>query len=209
LTVYLITCLVNGKRYVGKTSGSVEQRWRSHIKHAMRSSNPSPQLICRAIRKYGLKNFKIESLIVCKTKEALNRLERAMIRAFNTRDSLIGYNVSKGGDGGIGHPPGVNHPMSGHRHSETTKQQMSKNHQGKCITDSHKSNCPCGACKARRGEQSGSANPMFGKSWGIPITSEKAKEIGLRNKGRKWSVEERAKRKSPPAQEVSLQKALL
>lgn len=59
--VYLITCIINDKKYVGQTIGSIEKRWKKHIK-----GNWDKKIeffpIQRALKKYGVENFKIELL---------------------------------------------------------------------------------------------------------------------------------------------------
>lgn len=180
--VYLLTCSVNGKVYVGKTTTSLHIRWHNHVKHAIRGSN---QLICRAIRKHGADNFIISVLAECSSKEELNRIEQEKIIEFDSRDPKKGYNVSKGGDGGRGHLPGKDHPMFGRKHSAETLAQMRLSHMGKHSTLSHKQNCQCGPCKARRGEMFGENNPRFGlKPVITDLMIETARKMGLSNKGR-------------------------
>ena len=90
--VYLITNKVNGKKYVGQTTKSIEQRWKEHC-----YSNPTRKfLLHKAIAKYGVENFEIEQLAVAPFVQALDDLERFHIK---DQKSLapIGYNLESGG----------------------------------------------------------------------------------------------------------------
>lgn len=90
--IYLITCLINGKQYIGRTSTTVEQRFRSHISES-RKYPITPLHI--DIKKYGEDNFKVETLFeyyADRQKEA-NKTEQEFIRKYNTAYPN-GYNVS-------------------------------------------------------------------------------------------------------------------
>lgn len=60
--IYLITNKVNGKYYVGRTTRTIEARWKEHIKCMNSGDNRHLYL---AMRKYGLENFIIEELYKC------------------------------------------------------------------------------------------------------------------------------------------------
>lgn len=93
--IYLITNLINGKVYVGKTTGTLENRWKQHVEAASRNIDTH---LYRAIRKYGAENFKIESLYY--GDENLNELERYYIKQYNSfQNPTVGYNETRGGDG--------------------------------------------------------------------------------------------------------------
>lgn len=62
--VYLVTNIENGKRYVGKTKGSLAERWYNHVKDARAGS---PYAIHRAIRKHGKQAFTREVPRDCRT----------------------------------------------------------------------------------------------------------------------------------------------
>ena len=78
---YLITNLVTGKRYVGKTTKTIEKRWIDHKTGAKRGGRTPLQ---RALRKYSSENFIIDPLNPCEfditTEAELNDWERLMIR---------------------------------------------------------------------------------------------------------------------------------
>jgi len=92
--IYLITNLVNNKKYVGQTKKEgkdFEEYWGSGV------------LIQKAIEKYGIENFTKEILkdnIKCKS--ALDLHEIIYIKKYNTLYNQHGYNISMGGGGTYG-----------------------------------------------------------------------------------------------------------
>lgn len=93
--IYLITCLLNGKKYVGQTTRSVEIRFREH----KRKDSP----LGNAIQKYGAKNFTIKILEECKTKQQLNEREIFWVAHFNC---MIPNGCNRTGGGGSIIPQG-------------------------------------------------------------------------------------------------------
>ena len=65
-----------------------------------RDYHGSGKLIRRAFEKYGINNFKTELLKWCETRSDINRYEKIYIHIHNSDNMFIGYNISKGGDGG-------------------------------------------------------------------------------------------------------------
>lgn len=88
--IYKTTNLINGKIYIGKKVST----------SFVESYKGSGKLILAAIRKYGKENFICEILKWCNSLEELNNEEKYYINLYNSRDLSIGYNISKGGDGG-------------------------------------------------------------------------------------------------------------
>ena len=105
---YLITNLINGKRYVGKTTHTISERWSQHLSIVRRGLLRCPHLHA-AIRKHGAENFVIDELMPLQfdiaTETELNDWEVLMIRLLRTRESGIGYNLTPGGDGRAGWVP--------------------------------------------------------------------------------------------------------
>ena len=98
-SVYTITNLINGHKYVGKTERKPEERWKQHL--YMSKYNPEDMVICRAINKYGKENFKFEVIEEC-SPENVNDREIFWISELNTYKD--GYNMTLGGEGTTGTP---------------------------------------------------------------------------------------------------------
>lgn len=94
MCIYKITNLKNNKLYIGLTTVSIEQRWKGHVTQA-NIGNQKP--LYRAIRKYGVENFTIESIYDAESFEELGDAERWYIQQYNTRVPN-GYNLSAGGE---------------------------------------------------------------------------------------------------------------
>jgi hypothetical protein len=99
-SIYLITCLVNGKQYVGQTIQPVEKRWRGHTSDTRRGFTYP---ICNAIRKHGDKNFQVEVIDTADTLDRLNELEQFYIALHGTLKPN-GYNLQTGGLNHRTHP---------------------------------------------------------------------------------------------------------
>lgn len=87
--IYLTTCLVNGKIYIGQ-----------HEVHNLKTFDPwyvgSGKILLKAIEKYGISNF--ERKILCKVKNQYlaNKTERYFIAKYNSTNPSIGYNIVSG-----------------------------------------------------------------------------------------------------------------
>ena len=93
--IYKITNLVNGKKYIGQTSLSIQERFKQHIHDASKKYyNHRP--LYDAFNKYGIENFIIEELEECNIKE-VNQKEIEYINKYNTYHN--GYNATLGGEG--------------------------------------------------------------------------------------------------------------
>jgi hypothetical protein len=98
---YCIKNKVNGKRYIGITTGSLTKRFTRHLSD---SRNGSDLIFHKAIRKYGESNFDFEWFdeYDC-TIEELKQIEIESIKGYNTYCSFNkGYNMTLGGDKIIG-----------------------------------------------------------------------------------------------------------
>jgi hypothetical protein len=137
MIVYLITNKINGKRYVGQTIQTLDQRW---SKHCSVSSANCGMPIVLAIQKYGQENFERKILSVCDNIDQMNHRESYYIRLLNTR-TPNGYNVLSGGKNSL-HTEETKKKISiaqtgeknhnfGKNASIETKEKMSKSQTGK------------------------------------------------------------------------------
>jgi hypothetical protein len=99
--IYLITNLVNNKKYVGLTTTSLDQRWESHLD----TSRKNAGLVHKAIAEFGKENFTIELIDSASNPKELRVKEREWIKKLNT-SSPNGYNSTNGGEigGSCGKP---------------------------------------------------------------------------------------------------------
>ncbi len=98
MLLYLVTG-PSGKRYVGITSGAIEDRWKQHLADARRGR--SRGALHAAIRLYGADAFAIQQIGSCETWGQLCEMEKAAIASYGTFRPA-GYNLTRGGDGVIG-----------------------------------------------------------------------------------------------------------
>lgn len=129
--IYMTTNLINGRRYIGKHRSSI--------------FNPkykgSGNIIKQALGKYGTKNFKVELIEECSTKEDLSEREKYWISYYDAVNSQEFYNLGKGGEGwqvvlrGEDHPMygrrGENSPLYGHEVTQETREKISKKARGR------------------------------------------------------------------------------
>jgi group I intron endonuclease len=92
--IYIITCTVNAKQYVG-IAADLERRWKRH-----RNANEG-QLIHKAIKKYGVDSFVFTHIADAFDAESAKMIERMLIAEHNTK-MPHGYNMTDGGDGTLG-----------------------------------------------------------------------------------------------------------
>ena len=88
-TIYLIINKVNGHKYVGQTTQTVNNRWKQHIDESKRMS---PDSLHRAMRKYGTHQFLMKELEECNTNKLDERVEY-FIKEYNTFEHTEGYNI--------------------------------------------------------------------------------------------------------------------
>jgi group I intron endonuclease len=101
MLVYLATNLINGKKYVGYTTKTLQERINVHVyKSKCKSNKHYFYLFKQALRKYSIDNFKWEVLEEFSTKEECCKGEIFYISKYNTI-SPNGYNLTEGGNGGL------------------------------------------------------------------------------------------------------------
>jgi group I intron endonuclease len=89
--VYMITNVINGKKYIGVTCQKLYRRKCSHFCDA---KNGKDGILGRAIRLYGKENFKCEVIMECVSFEDALLEEIRLIKELKPE-----YNATKGGDG--------------------------------------------------------------------------------------------------------------
>ena len=95
--IYVITNLINQKQYVGKTSYSIEKRWKEHCYDSKKNDVNKHRPLYNAIQKYGVENFSISLLEDNIQDNEINEREKFWISKLNTY--YQGYNATLGGDG--------------------------------------------------------------------------------------------------------------
>lgn len=91
--IYKITCIPNGKVYIGQTTNSLQRRYNSHF-----WSNSGCLKLKRAIKKYGKENFIVDQIDYAHSKEEADAKEKAYISLYNSTNARCGYNITKGGE---------------------------------------------------------------------------------------------------------------
>lgn len=87
--IYMTTNLINGKKYIGKHKGELNDSYLG-----------SGTLLLRAIKKYGKENFKKEILYISKDEKENSIKEKEFIKKYNAVNREDFYNIHEGGDGG-------------------------------------------------------------------------------------------------------------
>lgn len=87
--VYQTTNLINGKKYIGKHTGKLNDEYLG-----------SGSLLKKAIKKYGKENFFREILAITNDAESLDLLEKYYIKKFEANTNPDFYNLTEGGTGG-------------------------------------------------------------------------------------------------------------
>lgn len=95
--IYCITNKINGKKYVGKTMLSIEERWKQHLRDGKKEFVQKRPLYS-AFKKYGSENFEIQLLEEVPA-DILNERECYWIATLDTYSN--GYNATTGGDGTV------------------------------------------------------------------------------------------------------------
>lgn len=99
---YLISCLIDGKVYVGITSRSIRQRWNEHTYFARKSRGR--MTVAYAIAKHGPGNFRIDPVCSMRSWADACEIERLLI-AQHDCIAPRGYNLRAGGEGAYGRKP--------------------------------------------------------------------------------------------------------
>jgi group I intron endonuclease len=164
--VYEIVNTENGHRYIG-SAVNIRKRWNSH-RSALNNNCHHSRYLQNAWNKYGDQHFKFRMIEKVEHEEKLIDIEQRYIDMIDPE-----YNICKMADSRLGI-----------KHTEETKQTMSKNH----ADVSGKKNPRYGVKLSREtrkkisdnhADVSGKNNPRYG----MPVSKETRKKISKANKG--------------------------
>ena len=182
--VYIHTCTITGKSYIGQTTKSMEARWMEHLldRHKTKFHN--------ALKKYNAKYWTHKVLAYASDKEGLDQLETFYIDKYDTIKN--GYNLKTGGSHGL-HSEESKNLISENRkgiscpHTESSKKKISEALKGKKLIESHKNNISISkkgkkwTDKQRevyRNKFSGKNNPNYGKKTSRETISNMREKMG-------------------------------
>jgi group I intron endonuclease len=145
-TVYKITNAVNGKIYFGYTSKTPKERLAEHARPSGKRT-----YLRRAIHKYGIESFHIETLFEFESLWEATSTEIFLIARYRTNVYRFpkdnGMNTTDGGEGTKG-PKAEDH-----------KRKISEAHKGRKKTTEHVKNM----IASKTGKGTGEDNPMWGR----------------------------------------------
>lgn len=143
MIIYKATNLINGKTYIGQTVRTLRARMLEHLRHDKTHFD-------RALKKYGIENFKVVIIDSANTVDDLNEKEIFWINFYRSFGEN-GYNMCEGGGNTIGYHHteqtkkamsekkrtvyvGAKNPFYGKHHSKESCEKMSQSRKGRIIT---------------------------------------------------------------------------
>ena len=185
--IYVHENKINGKKYIGQTSKSLERRSRANG-----IGYHHNQYFKEEIEKYGWDNFNHIVLFENLDSDIADEIEKSLIAKYNTMDERYGYNIQSGGKATVGikynkshckniseRMMGVKNPMYGRNYTDEERKIVSKRFKGTKQTIEH----------IEKRKMYGAKNPMYGKK----VSEETRKKISLAGMGRKPSLDTRRK----------------
>ena len=123
--IYKITCMVNGKIYVG-SSNNLRKRWKNHTKSLQQNTHHN-QYLQRGWNKYGADAFVFEVIELVMPWALLDREQYWLdtLKPFSPK----GFNISLTANAGMG----------GRKHSIEARTKMSGAKKGKSLSEKHRS----------------------------------------------------------------------
>lgn len=91
--LYMHTCNINNKKYIGITKQTLDRRFRKNGRGYKNSIK-----FYSAIQKYGWENFEHQLILQNLTKQEAEFFEIEMIKYYKSSDRKYGYNVANGGN---------------------------------------------------------------------------------------------------------------
>jgi group I intron endonuclease len=129
--IYKLTCIPNGKIYIGKAV-NINKRMARH-KNCMTGKSKDQGILPKAIKKYGWDSFNVEIIEIYEIFDKKNDNDRLLEREafyidhFNALDLSIGYNMCRYSNDNTGKPC-----------SEETRRKISEGNMGKKHTSESK-----------------------------------------------------------------------
>lgn len=127
--VYIHTCKVNGKCYVGITNKTAEERF---VEHCLAAKRGSKFAFHAAIRKYGEDAWDTDVVATVESRDEAHELEVRHIAERRATERKFGYNMTAGGDGIVGlersadHCKAISESLKGHSVSNETRAKLSR-----------------------------------------------------------------------------------
>lgn len=124
--IYMVENMINHKKYIGQ-SKNIKKRFKSHhlVDYKNEHSPTYNTKFYQAIRKYGIDNFRVIILQLCK-EEDLDELEIKFIKDFDTFKN--GYNSTEGGQFWCPNIHSKETELKRQQTREKNKSLMSENH---------------------------------------------------------------------------------
>lgn len=91
--IYKISNDINDKVYIGRTTRTLNLRWKEHIKSLEKGD--TRQIYC-AMRKYGIEHFTIEPIYECDNLDELVKAEYILCKQYSAYEN--GYNMTEAGE---------------------------------------------------------------------------------------------------------------
>jgi group I intron endonuclease len=190
--VYKIKNNINGKLYVGKTSKTLDARLRVHVQHTC-ETHYRKQLITKAIRKYGVESFEMTVLEECVDNDTASNREKFWIKELDTKNRLVGYNMTDGGEGTPGRivTDETRQKLKNRVFSDETRQKMSASAKKKIISEEVRIR----KSLKQSASIAGNKNPFFGKDWGRkgPLSEETKTKLSAAHRGKILSDEHKSR----------------
>lgn len=162
-TIYKITCLINGKIYIG-------QHKTSKIDDSYYGSG---KLIKRAIDKHGAHNFSKEILEVVETFEEAKIREEFNIDLYDSTNPITGYNITK-------------FAWGGQPHSKETRKKISESLKGKPKSEEFKNKVRKPKPPRTEKHAINQRNSRIGKFWYYNSETKEAKQFKQNDQPSDW-----------------------
>lgn len=112
MIIYKATNQINGKIYIGQSQKSLKNRIKGHV---VFSNNNNYGVFQKAIKKYGVDNFRWQVICICPDIDSLNEREQYYIAFYDSMNN--GYNRTSGG---------INYKMSDETREKLKQSNLSR-----------------------------------------------------------------------------------